>query len=276
MQDEEITEQLRRIADQLTGQRHVEIGQQELDSDVHVLEHDRLISVAHDASLPLDLLQGLDRVADILRENTIRFAKNHPANNALLWGARGMGKSSLIKSVHRHVAKQFPGSKLQLIEVHRDDLAALPALMRALRQRPERFLLFCDELTFDVRDQLYRALKSVLDGGVEGRPSNALFYATSNRRHLVPRDMAENEQAAAIHANEAVEESVSLSDRFGLWLGFHSCDQPTYLKMIDAYAEHFGLKMDQEELHRSALEWATTRGSRSGRVAWQFMQSCAT
>ena len=273
MNDEKITHQLQRIADQLTGQRHVYLNQGGLESDVHVLEHDRLISVTHDASLPLELLQGLDRVADILRENTERFAKGSPANNALLWGARGMGKSSLIKSVHRHVANNHPDAKLQLVEVHRDDLAALPALMRAVRQRPERFLLFCDELTFDVRDHLYRALKSVLDGGVEGRPANVLFYATSNRRHLVPRDMAENEQAAAIHANEAVEESVSLSDRFGLWLGFHSCDQPTYLKMIDAYADHFGLKMERETLHHQALEWAATRGSRSGRVAWQFMQS---
>ena len=271
MESEDLVHQIRRLADHFTGRRTVYVPTQALESDVHVLEHDELIAVAQPSVIPLQLLQGLDRVADILIDNTTRFAKGQYANNALLWGARGMGKSSLIKAVHREIAKNVPDAQLQLVEVHRGDLEALPSLMRVLRTRDEKFILFCDELTFDVRDDLYRALKSVLDGGVEGRPENVLFYATSNRRHLVPRDMAENEQATAIHAGEAVEESVSLSDRFGLWLGFHSCDQPTYLAMVHAYAKHYHINDDAHELEREALEWATTRGSRSGRVAWQFI-----
>ncbi len=270
MHENEMAYHLKRIADHITGHRQVVLPEGDFPSDVHVLERDKLIPVPHPKEVPLALLRGVDHVAKILLDNTTRFADGKPANNALLWGARGMGKSSLIKSIHRSAAHGHK-HQLHLIEIHRDDLSALPALMRVLRPRNERFILFCDELTFDVKDNLYRALKSVLDGGVEGRPTNVIFYATSNRRHLVPRDMVENEQSAAIHGREAIEESVSLSDRFGLWLGFHSCDQGTYLSMVDGYAEHFGVHIDKEELHRQALEWSTTRGGRSGRVAWQFI-----
>lgn len=222
----------------------------------------------------LGLIRGVDHVRDILHENTLRFAEGFPANNVLLWGARGMGKSSLVKAVHADIVKSS-GVSLKLIEVHREDIATLPALLDILKDVPHRIVLFCDDLSFDHDDTAYKSLKAALDGGVEGRPDNVLFYATSNRRHLLPRHMMENEQSTAINPSEAVEEKVSLSDRFGLWLGFHKCSQDDYLTMIDGYAAHFALPLPREQLHHEALEWATTRGGRSGRVAWQYIQDLA-
>ena len=224
--------------------------------------------------IALKLIRGVDHVRDILHENTLRFADGFPANNVLLWGARGMGKSSLVKSVHALAAKET-GSGLKLIEVHREDIATLPLLLDVLKDAPFPAIIFCDDLSFDHDDTSYKSLKAALDGGVEGRPDNVLLYATSNRRHLLPRNMIENEQSTAINPSEAVEEKVSLSDRFGLWLGFYKCSQSEYLEMIDGYAKHFGLEIPQEQLHAEALEWSTTRGSRSGRVAWQYVQDLA-
>lgn len=222
------------------------------------------------------LLKGVDRVRDLLHENTERFAKGLPANNALLWGARGMGKSSLVKAVHAQINKSLPASKaLKLVEIHREDIESLPALMSHLRHAPVRVLIFCDDLSFDAEDTTYKSLKAVLEGGIEGRPSNALFYATSNRRHLLPRDMMENESSTAINPGEAVEEKVSLSDRFGLWQGFHKCSQDDYLAMVFGYAAHFKLDEKREIIRAELLEWATTRGARSGRTAWQYIQDLA-
>lgn len=239
-----------------------------------------LAPVAKVNRVALSLLRGVDRVRDTLAENTERFARGLPANNVLLWGARGMGKSSLVKSVHAdtnaRLARQ--GSRilpLKLIEIHREDIEGLPALMGLLRPDPHRAIVFCDDLSFDGQDTSYKSLKAALDGGVEGRPDNVVFYATSNRRHLLPREMMENERSTAINPGEAVEEKVSLSDRFGLWLGFHKCSQDEYLAMIDGYVGHFGLAIAPDELRREALEWATTRGSRSGRTAWQYIQDLA-
>ncbi|APG84421.1 ATP-dependent protease subunit [Sinorhizobium americanum CCGM7] len=224
--------------------------------------------------IDLSLITGVDHVRDILFDNTLRFAEGFPANNVLLWGARGMGKSSLVKAVHAKVARDS-GSGLKLVEVHREDIASLPALMDILRQADMPVIVFCDDLSFDHDDTSYKSLKAVLDGGVEGRPGNVVLYATSNRRHLLPRDMMENEQSTAINPSEAVEEKVSLSDRFGLWLGFYKCSQDDYLAMVDGYARYFRLPVEPASLHAEALEWATTRGSRSGRVAWQFIQDLA-
>ncbi|MGD9740245.1 MAG: ATP-binding protein [Bauldia sp.] len=221
----------------------------------------------------LSLLKGIDRVRDILLDNTMRFAAGLPANNALLWGARGTGKSSLVKAVHAEATAAGPD--LKLIEIHRDDIASLPDLMELLRDAPHRFLLFCDDLSFDAGETSYKSLKAALEGGIDGRPANVLLYATSNRRHLLPRDMMENERSTAINPSEAVEEKVSLSDRFGLWLGFHAVGQEQYLAMVRAYAAHYGFAIADEELVRDALEWAATRGARSGRVAWQFTQDLA-
>lgn len=223
--------------------------------------------------IPLQLLMGIDHIRDILVENTRRFARGFPANNVLLWGARGMGKSSLVKSAHGALLTE--GFALKLIEIHREDINTLPALMNMLRPAPFRFVLYCDDLSFDAGESSYKALKAVLDGGIEGRPDNVLFYATSNRRHLLPRDMIENERSTSINPGEAVEEKVSLSDRFGLWLGVHKCSQDDYLAMIDAYAAHYALAVPKDELHWQALEWSTTRGSRAGRVAFQFIQDLA-
>lgn len=225
------------------------------------------------ARVPLELLTGIDRSRDTLLENTSRFAQGLPANNALLWGARGMGKSSLVKAVHASVLAQ--GLPLKLVEIHREDIDHLPGLMIHLRRAAVPVLLFCDDLSFDHDDTSYKSLKAALDGGVEGRPANVLFYATSNRRHLLPRDMMENERASAISPGEAVEEKVSLSDRFGLWLGFHACSQDEYLEMVRRYLEAFRVPGEPEEVRARALEWATTRGSRSGRVAFQFVQDFA-
>lgn len=222
----------------------------------------------------LKLIRGVDHVRDILHENTVRFAEGYAANNVLLWGARGMGKSSLVKAVHEDVRCES-GVSLKLVEVHREDIASLPTLLDLLKDTPHRVIVFCDDLSFDHDDTAYKSLKAALDGGVEGRPDNVLFYATSNRRHLLPRHMMENEQSTAINPSEAVEEKVSLSDRFGLWLGFHKCSQEDYLMMIDGYADHFKLSLEREKMHAEALEWATTRGARSGRVAWQYIQDLA-
>lgn len=240
------------------------------DAFVWQAETRALLPVKKVNRVALSLLKGVDHVRDILVDNTKRFAKGHAANNVLLWGARGMGKSSLVKAVHAHVNKR--PEKLKLIEIHREDIDTLPILLNLLREREMRFILFCDDLSFDHDDSSYKSLKAVLEGGIEGRPENVIFYATSNRRHLLPRDMMENERSTAINPSEAVEEKVSLSDRFGLWLGFHKCSQDDYLAMIDAYAEHYKLDYDDKELRAEALEWATTRGARSGRVAWQFIQ----
>ena len=223
------------------------------------------------------LLKGIDRVRDILIENTRRFAQGHSANNALLWGARGMGKSSLVKAAHATINadQQAQSTPLKLVEIHREDIDSLPDLLSLIRVEEYRFVLFCDDLSFDHDDTSYKALKAALDGGVEGRPENAIFYATSNRRHLMPRDMIENERSTAISPSEAVEEKVSLSDRFGLWLGFHKCNQDDYLAMVDGYIQHFNLGVELEEIRGEALEWSTTRGSRSGRVAWQYVMDLA-
>ncbi|HLI21763.1 MAG TPA: ATP-binding protein [Stellaceae bacterium] len=220
------------------------------------------------------LLQGIDRVRDILLDNTRRFAKGLPANNVLLWGARGMGKSSLVKAAHAAVNAELK-SALVLVEIHREDIPTLPSLLSLLRNTKRRCLLFCDDLSFDNQDTSYKSLKAVLEGGIEGRPDNVVLYATSNRRHLLSRDMIENERSTAINPGEAVEEKISLSDRFGLWLGFHACDQQTYLAMVEGYAKHFGLAYPAEKLKAESAEWAITRGSRSGRVAWQYIQDLA-
>ena len=239
-------------------------------------EKGALAPVAEVNRVDLELLKGIDRVRDLLVENTERFARGLPANNALLWGARGMGKSSLVKAAHAAINRmEGVEGRLKLVEIHREDIEGLPALMALLREAPFRFIVFCDDLSFDAGDASYKSLKAALEGGVEGRPANVLFYATSNRRHLMPREMMENERGSAINPGEAVEEKVSLSDRFGLWLGFHHCSQEDYLAMVSGYARHFGLDMAAEKLEAEALEWATTRGSRSGRTAWQFMQDLA-
>jgi predicted AAA+ superfamily ATPase len=222
----------------------------------------------------VDLLLGIDRPKTLLMDNTLRFAAGHPANNAMLWGARGTGKSSLVKAVHAEANARMPGS-LALIEIHRADIATLDGLLAQLRGAARRCLIFCDDLSFEREDADYKALKSVLDGGIEGRPENVLFYATSNRRHLMPRDMIENERATAINPSEAAEEKISLSDRFGLWIGFHNIDQDTYFAMVAAYAADFGLAISAEDLQAEAKEWTVTRGARSGRVAWQFIQDLA-
>jgi len=236
----------------------------------------RLTEVPRVSRVELTLLKGIDRMRDILIENTERFADGLPANNALLWGARGMGKSSLVKAAHASInANRKPFVRLKLIEIHREDIESLPELMDQLRASVFRFIVFCDDLSFDGNDASYKSLKAVLEGGIEGRPDNVILYATSNRRHLLARDMIENERSTAINPGEAVEEKVSLSDRFGLWLGFHRCSQDEYLAMVKGYCGHFGIEMAEDALEREALEWSTTRGARSGRVAWQFTQELA-
>lgn len=246
------------------------------DGDAFIWHADgrRLELVADVNRVDLTLLRGIDRQRDQLLENTRRFARGLPANNALLWGARGTGKSSIVKAVHATVNGEA-GGRLALVEIHREDIPTLPALLGLLRTSGRPCILFCDDLSFDGQDASYKSLKAVLEGGIEGRPVNVIFYATSNRRHLMPRDMIENERSTAIAPSEAVEEKVSLSDRFGLWLGFHACDQETYFEIIEGYAGHYGLDVDREALRAEAREWAVTRGSRSGRVAWQFVQNLA-
>ncbi|MBD8894193.1 ATP-binding protein [Roseibium litorale] len=234
-----------------------------------------LVPVAKVNRVDIALLCSVSRVRDLLLDNTRRFARGLPANNALLWGARGMGKSSLVKAAQAAVNQEMGSNDLKLIEIHREDIETLPALMKQIRDASQRFIIFCDDLSFDNDDTSYKSLKAVLEGGIEGRPDNVIFYATSNRRHLLPRDMIENERSTAINPAEAVEEKVSLSDRFGLWLGFHKCSQDDYLEMVNGYAAHYGLKIEADALRAQSLEWATTRGSRSGRVAFQFIQDLA-
>jgi hypothetical protein len=238
-------------------------------------ERRQLAPVARVNRVEMSLLKGIDRVRDVLMENTERFAKGLPANNALLWGARGMGKSSLVKASHAAINAAHARKTLKLIEIHREDIESLPDLMTLIRGSTYRFIVFCDDLSFDNDDASYKSLKAVLEGGVEGRPNNVIFYATSNRRHLMSRDMMENERSTAINPGETVEEKVSLSDRFGLWLGFHRCSQDEYLAMVESYVAHYKIPARGDALQREALEWATTRGSRSGRVAWQFVQDLA-
>ncbi|MCJ8143167.1 ATP-binding protein [Ancylobacter sp. A5.8] len=238
----------------------------------------RLEPVPRVSKVDMELLRGIDRTRDLLVDNTLRFARGLPANNALLWGARGMGKSSLVKASHASVNEETAKEgklPLKLVEIHREDIETLPALMALMRGSPFRFVVFCDDLSFDADDTSYKSLKAVLEGGIEGRPDNVIFYATSNRRHILAREMVENERSTAINPGEAVEEKVSLSDRFGLWLGFHKCSQDDYLAMVEGYVAHFNIPVDAETLRREALEWSTTRGARSGRTAWQYVQDVA-
>jgi uncharacterized protein len=275
---ERIAQALETIASHLSTASQAMNGGESLGSaDAFVWHPDgRLAKVARVSRVEIGLLKGIDRMRDILIENTERFADGLPANNALLWGARGMGKSSLVKAAHASInADRKAADRLKLIEIHREDIETLPALMELLRASPYRFIVFCDDLSFDGNDASYKSLKAVLEGGIEGRPENVILYATSNRRHLLSREMIENERSTAINPGEAVEEKVSLSDRFGLWLGFHRCSQDEYLAMVKGYCGHYGIKIAEEELEREALEWSTTRGSRSGRVAWQFTQELA-
>jgi len=234
-----------------------------------------MLPVPKVSRVPLDMLRGIEHVSDVLLKNTEQFARGHGANNALLWGARGMGKSSLVKAIHADILGRDGFERLILIEIAREDLDTLPQLMRAISNQAARFIVFCDDLSFDSGETSYKSLKTILDGGLEGRPDNVLFYATSNRRHLMPRDMIENERSTAINPSEAVEEKVSLSDRFGLWLGFHNSDQDTYLAMVRGYADYYGLGLDNDTLRARAIEWAATRGARSGRVAIQLIRTLA-
>jgi predicted AAA+ superfamily ATPase len=277
MPDVELTSLLVRLVEAVERLAPPILPEVDLDAaDAFVWEAQahELRPVAVVSGVALDLLVGIDRVRDILLANTERFAAGRPANNALLWGSRGMGKSSLIKAVHHKVNAARPRA-LALIEIHREDIDGLPRLLQRLAGSGRRCLLFCDDLSFDLGDTAYKSLKAVLEGGIEGRPDNVLFYATSNRRHLMPREMIENERQSAIHPGEAVEEKVSLSDRFGLWLGFHPCSQDDYLAMVQGYVRHFSIEIAPEALRREALEWAQTRGARSGRVAWQYVQDLA-
>ena len=277
MTDPDLRAPLERIAaalDRLAPPQPPETDVDAADAFVWNPRGGRLHPVPKVSRTPLALLKGIDRARDILLGNTRRFAAGLPANNALLWGARGMGKSSLVKAIHGELCREAPGS-LALVEIHREDVESLPRLLERLRASHRRFILFCDDLSFDRDDTSYKSLKAALEGGIEGRPGNVVFYATSNRRHMMPRDMIENERSTAIAPSEAVEEKVSLSDRFGLWLGFHNCDQPTYLAMVEGYAEAFGLPMAAADLRAEAVEWSISRGARSGRVAWQYVQDLA-
>jgi uncharacterized protein len=268
---------LHRIADALERLAPAATAVNDLDgADAFIWHADRewLEPIPVVNRVALGLLRGIDRVRDILLDNTKRFADGQPANNVLLWGARGTGKSALIKAVHAAINDERPRA-LALIEIHREDIPSLPRLLSLVRGSPRRCLLFCDDLSFDQNDTSYKSLKAVLEGGIEGRPGNVVLYATSNRRHLMPRDMIENERSTAINPAEAVEEKVSLSDRFGLWLGFHNVDQDTYQAIVRGYARHFSLDLPEEQLRAEANEWSITRGSRSGRVAWQFIQDLA-
>jgi uncharacterized protein len=269
-------EELTRAVEHLGGPQKAENDLSAADCFVWEPKTSWLQPIPRPNRIELALIKGVDHVRDILQENTERFARGYAANNVLLWGARGMGKSSLVKSVHAATTTLDDlAAPLKLVEIHREDINSLPALMAILRVSAERFILFCDDLSFDHDDTAYKSLKAALDGGIEGRPDNVILYATSNRRHLLPRDMIENERSTAINPHEAVEEKVSLSDRFGLWLGFHKCSQDDYLDMVSGYSEHYGFGIGEDELRAQALEWATTRGSRSGRVAWQFVQDLA-
>ncbi|MEI7610635.1 MAG: ATP-binding protein [Rhodospirillaceae bacterium] len=274
--ESELLPVLRRVAEALERLSPPPAAAPEPDgADAYVWHADsgRLEAVAAVNRVDLALLRGIARQRETLLANTRRFAAGLPANNALLWGARGMGKSSLVKAVHAEVCRAGGGPAL--VEIHREDIPSLPRLLTLVRGSGRRFILYCDDLSFDGQDSHYKSLKAVLEGGVEGRPENVVFYATSNRRHLMPREMIENERSTAINPAESVEEKVSLSDRFGLWLGFHNCDQETFFAMVEGYAAHFGLALPVDQLRARAVEWSVTRGSRSGRVAWQFIQDMA-
>lgn len=267
---------LTRIAEALERREPAPVGAPDFtaaDAFVWHTEPNRFVPVAKVSRVQLDLLVGINRSRDTLLENTLQFARGLPANNALLWGARGMGKSSLVKAIHAEVLRQ--GHALKIVEIQREDLPSIGPLLSLIRDSDERFLMFCDDLSFSHDDQHYKSLKAVLDGGIEGRPDNVVFYATSNRRHLMPRDMIENERSSSISPSEAVEEKVSLSDRFGLWLGFHPCSQDEYLEMIRGYCKAHGIEIDEDTLWAEAIEWQATRGSRSGRVAWQYFTDLA-
>jgi predicted AAA+ superfamily ATPase len=277
MNDSRLEALLARVADaleRLAPKPPAPVDLDSADAFVWHAEGARLEPVNRVNRVDLDLLRGVERQRDTLLENTRRFAKGLPANNALLWGARGTGKSSLVKAIHAAVNGELP-KVLALVEIHREDIPSLPRLLTALRGCQRRFILFCDDLSFDGQDASYKSLKAVLEGGVEGRPDNVVLYATSNRRHLMARDMIENERSTAINPSEAVEEKVSLSDRFGIWLGFHNVDQDTYFTIIEGYARRYGIDIPREQLEAEANEWSVTRGSRSGRVAWQFVQELA-
>lgn len=277
MPDRELTELLGRIADSLDRIAPPAAGHTDLtaaDAFVWHAERESLEPISQVNRLDLALLRGIDQQRETLYENTMRFAEGLPANNALLWGARGCGKSSLVKAVHGDIIAKKPGI-VALVEIHREDIPTLPHLLGRLRDSDRRIILYCDDLSFDDGDASYKSLKAVLEGGIEGRPDNVIFYATSNRRHLMPRNMIENERSTAINPSEAVEEKVSLSDRFGLWLGFHNCDQDTFFAMIAGYIDHYGLDVPEEDWRAQAVEWSMTRGARSGRVAWQFLQHLA-
>ncbi len=281
MKDAELKALLRRIAEALEGVTSPAPAAGFIGADAFVWQSETASPqpVTRVSRVALDLLKGVDQQRDILFENTLRFARGLPANNALLWGARGMGKSSLVKAVHGAVNERLKRKKeadrLALVEIHREDIRALPALLTVLRGTRRRVIVFCDDLSFDDQDATFKSLKALLEGGIEGRPDNVIFYATSNRRHLMPRDMIENERSTAINPAEAVEEKVSLSDRFGIWLGFHACDQDIFFDIIDSYAQYFRLKIKRDDLHAGAVEWSVTRGARSGRVAWQYIQDVA-
>lgn len=277
---EEIARSTARIADSLEvlsgTKRPPEIVLTDANAYHWDSAHSALDPIASVNRVPLELLRGIDDVSRILFENTDQFAKGYSANNALLWGARGMGKSSLVKAIHAAISEQNElSNRLILIEIAREDITSLPVLMRGIVQLDARFIIFCDDLSFDRDEASYKSLKTILDGGLEGRPTNTLFYATSNRRHLMPRDMIENERSTAINPSEAVEEKISLSDRFGLWLGFHNCDQPTFLAMVRNYVAHYDIEIDDDVLVARAIEWSATRGARSGRVAIQFVRHLA-
>ena len=271
-----MSNELNRIADALERLAPAPVALPDLSkADVFIwnIQPDRIEEVSGFNNVNLNILRGIDTAKEILLRNTKQFANGFPANNALLWGARGMGKSSLVKAVFKKISEST--KLLKLIEIQREDLSSINRLLVRLKDQNYRFLLFCDDLSFDGQDSSYKSLKAVLDGGVDEKPNNVIFYASSNRRHLMPRAMIENETGSSINPSEAVEEKVSLSDRFGLWLGFHGCDQPTYLKIIEGYCNEYGLHFDVEELHADAIEWQATRGSRSGRVAWQYFVDLA-
>ena len=277
MNNDKILAQLTRIADSLERLAPTEMVAPDINSGdafIWEAETNRLRLIPKVNHVDMSILHGIDRVRDILFDNTMRFAKGLPANNALLWGARGMGKSSLVKAGHAQVNQEIT-DPLVLIEIHREDIPSLPILMQELQKTERRCVIFCDDLSFDSDDSTYKSLKTVLDGGLEGRPGNVIFYATSNRRHMMRRDMIENERSTAIMPSEAIEEKVSLSVRFGLWLGFHSCSQDEYLEMIRRYIAHYSIPINEEEFTAEAIEWTRTRGSRSGRVAWQYVQDIA-
>jgi len=277
MSEQDIAGLLARIADSLERLAPQPAPMMDFDvADAFVWHADpgNLEPISKVNRLEINLLRGIERQRDTLYENTLRFTRGLPANNALLWGARGCGKSSLIKAVHGDIVLAQPGC-LALVEIHREDIPTLPRLLGFLRQSTRRTILFCDDLSFDGGDASYKSLKAILEGGIEGRPENVIFYATSNRRHLMPRDMIENERSTAINPSESVEEKVSLSDRFGLWLGFHNSDQETYFAMIEGYVQHFELDIAEAEWRAEAIEWSVTRGARSGRVDWQYIQDLA-